>query len=172
MLMFIGLLFGAFAPASEWWKSTAFTAGSATAAVFTATAFVSYALAPDWMWMYWIEPARVSWALPGIAIGYFFVFVLSFAAATAIRQVGRKAQVAAIGAALAGEIGIVAITWDRYHRIGTTSQWLQGRAHELFSLHPTGVARTIGVMGPVFAVAFVACLFVTWRSRDALVAGR
>ena len=171
MLMFIGLLFGAFAPRSQWWKSTAFTTGLIAAAVFTATAFVSYALAPDWMWMYWIEPARVSWALPGIAIGYFFVFCLSFAGATAIRELGPRIQAAAIVAALAGEVGIVAITWDRYHRIGTTSEWLQVRAHELFSLHPTGVARTIGVMGPVFAIAFVVCLVATWRSRGAPAPG-
>ncbi|MFN2593705.1 MAG: hypothetical protein ABR579_02310 [Actinomycetota bacterium] len=171
MLMFIGLLFGAFSPTSQWWKSTAFTAGAVTAAVFTATAFISYALAPDWMWMYWIDPSHAAWALPGIAIGYLFVFTVSFAAGTAIKQLGTRVQITAVVAALCGEVGIVAITWDRYHRIGTTAQWLQGKAHELFSLHPSGAARAIGAMGPVFALAFVACLVVTWRSRDAVAAG-
>lgn len=172
MLMFLGLTFGAFAPAREWWKSTPFTAGIVVAAVFTATAFISYALVPDWMWMYWIDPSKVTWALPGIAIGYFFVFVVSFAAATAMAPLGRRVQIGAALMALIGEVGIVAITWDRYHRIGSTSQWLEGRAHELFSLHPEGAARAISAMGPVFGVVFVACVVVAWRSRHAFVTDR
>ncbi|MDQ3878195.1 MAG: hypothetical protein M3290_07590 [Actinomycetota bacterium] len=172
MLMFLGLLFGAFAPASTWWRSNAFAMGLIVAAVFTAIAFISYALAPDWMWMYWIEPSKAAWALPGIALGYLSVFVMSFAAATAFRQLGRAAQMSAIVSALIGEVGIVAITWDRYHRVGTTAQWLEGRAHELFSLHPSGPVRAIGAMGPVFAIAFVVCLVIAWRSVRAPFADR
>jgi hypothetical protein len=172
VLLFLGLLFGAFAPDSDWLRSRAFAAGLASALVFTAVAFISYAVAPDWMWMYFLEPSDASWALPGIAIGYVAVFLVGFAAAVGLASLGRRAVIAAAVTMLIGELGVVALTWSRYHLIGTKEEWLAGRAHELFTASPSGPVTTIGILGPVFLVIFGVSLFVTWRSGRAAVAGR
>lgn len=172
VLLFLGILFGAFAPAGDWLRSRAFAAGLATTLVFTAVAFISYAVAPDWMWMYFLTPSDASWALPGIAIGYVGMFLLGFAAAIGIRPVGRGMLVGAAVGALSAEVVVVALTWSRYHLIGTKEEWVAGRAHELFTASPSGPVTTIGILGPVFLVVLGASLFVAWRSGRAAVAGR
>lgn len=167
MLSFIGLLFGYFSPGERWWSSRAFYWGLASAVAFTAVAFISYAVAPDWMWGYFFAPSEVVWALPGIAIGYLFVFALGFAAAVGLRPLGRTVVGAMIVAALLGEIGAIAITWERYHLVGSRQQWLRGLAHELLTVSPTGPVKTIGTLGAVFAAIFAVSLLFAWRSRRA-----
>lgn len=172
MLLFLGILFGSFAPAEAWWRSRAFTVGLVTAVVFTAVAFISYASAPDWMWMYFLTPSAVAWALPGIAIGYVAVFLLGFAAAVGLRPLGRRVVAAAAITMLIGEVGVVALTWSRYHLIGTRAEWLSGNAHELFTANPSGPVTTIGLLGPVFLATFAASLFIAWRSSRAAAVSR
>jgi hypothetical protein len=172
ILLFLGILFGSFAPAESWWRSRPFLAGLATALVFTTIAFISYAVAPEWMWMYFLTPSDVAWALPGIAIGYVAVFALGFAAAVGLKPLGARVLASAAVTMLIGEIGVVALTWSRYHLIGTRQEWTSGTAHELFTASPSGPVTTIGLLGPVFVVVFVIALFVTWRSGRAPVARR
>jgi hypothetical protein len=167
VLLFLGTLFGWFAPAESWWRSRAFRAGAITALVFTIIAFVSYALAPDWMWMYFFTPSKVAWTLPGIAVGYLLMFVVGFGASIALKPLGAKVVASVAVGLLAGELGIVAITWSRYHLVGTKQEWLNGNAHELFTSSPSGPASTIGLLGPAFALICAAALFVTWRANRA-----
>lgn len=164
VLLFLGILFGAFAPRDAWWRSRAFGAGSVAALVFTVVAFVSYAVAPDWMWMYFIDPNDAAWALPAIAAGYGGAFLLGFAAAAGLKPLGSRALVAAGAGMLVAEIVVIAITWSRYHLVGTRGEWASGNAHELFTASPTGPVATIGVLVPVFFVVLAAALFYTWRS--------
>lgn len=172
MLLFLGILFGSFAPRDAWWRSRAFRAGLAAAAVFTIVAFVSYAVAPDWMWMYFFTPSDVAWTLPGIAAGYVLVFVIAFAGAVGLKPLGRRASIAAATGMLMGELGIVAITWSRYHLVGTTREWVAGDAHELFTASPSGPVATIGVLAPLSILVIAVALYVTWRSSRAAPAGR
>jgi hypothetical protein len=172
VLLFLGILFGSFAPAGDWRRSRPFVAGLATALAFTAIAFISYAVAPDWMWMYFLAPSDVAWALPGIAVGYVAVFVLGFAAAVGLKPLGARVLATAAITMLIGEIGVVALTWSRYHLIGTRQEWVTGNAHELFTASPSGPVTTIGLLGPVFLAVFAVSLFVTWRSGRAAAARR
>jgi hypothetical protein len=172
ILLFLGILFGSFAPTRSWWRSRAFAAGLTTALVFTAVAFISYAVAPDWMWMYFLRPSDAAWALPGIPFGYVSMFLVGFAAAIGIKPLGRRALAGAAIGALNAEIAVVALTWSRYHSIGTRQEWRAGRAHELFTTSPAGPVKTIGLLGPVFVVVFAASLYVAWRSSRAASAGR
>jgi hypothetical protein len=142
------------------------------ATVFTATAFVSYLVAPDWMWMYFLTPSSVAWSLPIIAVGYLLTFVLGFAAAQGLRPLGRSYLIAACAAMLVAELAVVAVTWDRYRSVGTKDEWLSGAAHSLFAAPPTGPVKLIGVLGPVFAVTLIAGIFITWRARRAATADR
>ncbi|MDQ3619937.1 MAG: hypothetical protein M3391_07390 [Actinomycetota bacterium] len=168
MLALIGLAFGGFASRDTWWRSRAFYAGFATAAVFTLVAMLSYLVAPDWMWMYFLDPDEVAWSLPLIPVGYLFVYVVGFAAAIPLRAASRRMWWGSLAATLAMEVVVLGITWDRYHEIGTTREWLNDAAHELFTATPTGPARTIGLMSPVIIiVAVVAFLYVRRQQRAA-----
>lgn len=167
VLTILGFAFGAFAPQQRWWRSRAFFAGSASAAVFTLVALVSYLVAPDWMWMYFLDPAGVSWAVPLILLAYLGVYVIAFASAVALSSVGRKLVWAGVAASLLVELALVAITWDRYHLIGTREQWLKDAAHELLTATPTGPARTISLLGPVFMAALALSAVAVWRARRA-----
>jgi hypothetical protein len=167
VLVLLGLIFGWFAPSDRWWRTRAFAAGAVSAIAFTSTAMVSYVLAPDWMWMYFLVPEDASWSVPLIPIGFLFVYALSFAAATALRRVGRTVVWAAAAFAGAAEVAVVALTWDRYHRVGTAREWLQGSAHELFTTQPTGPVRTISLLGPAFLAVTVVALVLVIRSGRA-----
>ena len=140
--------------------------------MFTTVAFVSYAIAPDWMWMYFLAPSDVSWALPAIATGYVGMFLIGFAAATGMKPLGRGALAGAAIGALTAEVVVVAIMWSRYHLIGTKQEWMNGRAHELFTASPSGPVTKIGLLGPIFLVVFAVALFLTWRGRREAAAGR
>ncbi len=163
VLIFIGVLFGALSPGERWWRSRAFIAGLLTAGAFTVVAMVSYGIAPDWMWMYFLDPSRVAWVLPFMPLVYLSVFALGFAATISLKALGSPALLVAAAAAVAMEIVLIAITWERYHLVGTRAQWLQGTAHELLSLAPTGPAKSIALMSPVFFVVLVASLVVLRR---------
>jgi hypothetical protein len=98
-----------------------------------------------------------------------FFFALAFAAAVAIRRAAPGVLWAAAGIAVGLEAAVVAITWDRYHLIGTEREWLEGTAEELFSASPGGDAKTIGLLGPVFlVVSIVAFVMVTRGRREAV----
>ena len=164
VVLAIGLLFGGWAPARPF-ESKAFRFGAAVAAVFTSTALISYFIAPDWMWMYFIDPSDAAWVVPIAVIGYLFTYVVGFAAGSSIRRASELAHRAAVASALLMEIAVVGLTWDRYHLIGSAQEWSTGRAHELFALDATGPARTIGLLCPIFLVALAAGIYLVRRGR-------
>ncbi|MDQ3985545.1 MAG: hypothetical protein M3280_03500 [Actinomycetota bacterium] len=172
VLVLIGVLFGAFAPTTEWWKSRAFMAGLVTAAVFTSTAIVSYFIEPDWMWMYFLDPDDVAWVVPLIPVGYILTFVLGFAAALTFRAMGTAFVWGAGIAAAVCEIVVVAVTWDRYHLVGSRSEWVRDAANELFTASPSGSVKTIGLLGPVFIAVLVVSLILVRRSARSTPADR
>lgn len=172
VLALIGLAFGGFATRDAWWRSRAFYVGFATAAVFTLVAMLSYLVAPDWMWMYFLDPDEVAWSLPLIPVGYLFVYVVGFAAAIPLRAGSRRMWWGALAATLAMEVVVLGITWDRYHEIGTTREWLNNAAHELFTATPTGPARTIGLMSPVIIIVAIGAFLYVRRQQRALTPRR
>ena len=172
VLIFIGLLFGNLAPADNWWRARAFAAGLGCACAFALVALVSYLLAPDWMWMYFLDAEDAGWAVPWVLIGYPFVFVVSFAAAVALRDLSRAAVVGAAVMAVVAELVLLGLTWARYRVVGTREEWVAGRGHELISLAPTGPAATIGLLGGIFIALAVGALYWSARDRNAAAASR
>lgn len=165
IIVFIGLVFGALAPERDPLRSRPFIAGAITALVFTATAVVSYFIVPDWMWMYFpADHGELRALVPWMPVGYVLTFVLAFAAALGLKSTLRRGAVwVAAATMLLFEIALVAVLWERYNLVGSREEWTAGRAAELFSLAPSGDARTIGLMGPVFGITFVICLVVAKR---------
>jgi hypothetical protein len=172
VLTFLGFAFGAAAPVQRWWRSRAFIAGVITAVVFTSTALISYLVAPDWMWMYYTDPDTVSWAVPFIGIAYIVLFGFAFLSAVGLNASGIRIAWKLAIVSLVFEVGVVAFTWDRYHRVGTTVEWLRGHAAELFSTSPEGPVKTIGVLGPIFAITMAVAFFLVYKGRRATTAGR
>lgn len=171
VLLLLGFVFGGRAAGDPWWQTRAFAAGTVSAAAFAAVALVSYSVAPDWMWMYFLDPSDVRWAVPLMAPAYLFVFWVAFAAAVAARRLGPAALWTGAAGAIALEVAVVAITWDRYHLVGTARDWVTGTAHELITASPAGPVRTIGLLGPLFLAVTVAAYVYASRSR-ATAAGR
>ncbi|HET7481489.1 MAG TPA: hypothetical protein VFK89_01380 [Actinomycetota bacterium] len=172
ILAFLGFAFGALAPLERWWRSRAFVAGSIAAVVFSSTAFITYAIAPDWMWMYYADPNQLSWIVPLLAVAYLACFGLSFIAAIGLRSSGVKSVWPLAAVSLVLEVIVVAATWDRYHHVGTRLEWLRGSAAELFSTSPEGPVKTLGVLGPLFLVTLVVAIVIAYRGRDAAAARR
>lgn len=172
VLGLLGFVFGASASPDRWWKSRAFVAGLVSAVVFTATALVSYVVAPAWMWMYLLDHRSLTWTVPFIALGYLFVYVVSFAGAVSLRAARPVLPWIAAAVALLMEIALIVVTWDRYHLVGTRLEWSSGVAHELYDLSPTGVAKTVGYMGPLILVTIAVCLFFAYRGSHATPADR
>ena len=170
--MFLGLMFGGMAPDADPWISRAFRIGVGVALVFTGTAFASYFLAPDWMWMYFVESDRLVWTLPLMLAGYLVTFGLGFAAAQGLRSLGRGYVLGASVAMLIAELSVIAITWDRYRLVGTTEEWIGGSAHSLFAFPPTGPVKVIGIFGPVFACALIAGVVIATREKRAPASDR
>ncbi|HWL64481.1 MAG TPA: hypothetical protein VNP73_00755, partial [Actinomycetota bacterium] len=109
---------------------------------------------------------------PVIALGYAFTFILGYASALGVRVLGRPQLVAAAAASLVAEIAVIAATWDRYRFVGTRSQWSAGDAYPLFGVSPEGPVRLISVLGPIFAVALAAGVWIAWRGSRAAAADR
>lgn len=168
----VGLLFGSFARSDRWWRSRWFLGGLISSAAFLTAALLSYAVAPDWMWSYFLDPDDVAWSVPLIALGFLFCYLLGFAAALSLRTIGRSALVAAIVFTLLLEVVSIALTWDRYRVVGTRREWQLGQAHELFSTSPTGPVRTLGLLGPTFFIVSVGAFLWSRRERHADTARR
>jgi hypothetical protein len=172
VLIFFGIVFAIFAPREGWWQSRAFLTGLIVAGLFTGSALVSYLVAPDWMWMYFIDPADARWTLPFMPFAYLVTYVLGFAAGVSFKQVSSGLAWAGAVAALFFEAGVVALTWDRYRAVGSTVEWASGNADNLFASPPAGPVLTISASGAVFVVGLVVGLILVWRSSRASAAGR
>jgi hypothetical protein len=139
---------------------------------FTASALLSYVVAPDWMWMYFLDPADARWTLPLMPFAYLATYILGFAAGMSLKQVSARAAWIGAATALAFEVGVVALTWDRYRAVGSRAQWNSSSAYDLFASPPSGPVVMISVTGTVFVVVLITGLIWLWRHSRARVAGR
>ena len=164
VMAFFGLFFGRFAPLRAWWRSSAFTGGLIASGGFTTVAMLSYRIAPDWMWMYYRDPDEMRPAVPFMPLGYMLTFVAGFFGAVRLQEDDKSVWPVAAGA-VAAEVAVVAATWDRYHRIGTRSEWEEGTASELVTAKPQGLAKQVSSYGPIVLATFLFGLFL---AADAL----
>ena len=171
VLVLLGIVFAIVTPPQRWWQSRAFLAGMIVSGFFTASALLSYVVAPDWMWMYFIDPAEARWTLPLMPFAYLGTYVLGFAAGISLKQFSPRVAWAGAVAALAFEVGVVALTWDRYRAVGSATQWSSGNAYDLFATSPSGPVVTISVSGAAFLVSLVVALTFVWRKSRASAAG-
>lgn len=160
VLTFFGFLFGG--ASSRIGMMRALLAGLIPTGGFTASAMLSYKHAPDWMWMYYRDPEEMEPVVKLMPPAYLAAFLLSFVSALKMDRSGlRMARAAALGA----EAAVLAATWDRYHRIGTKEEWINGTADELLAIKPEGKAKQVGAYMPLVVGTFVAGALLTWGGR-------
>jgi hypothetical protein len=160
ILAFFGFLFGGVASRIGVLRSL--IAGLISTGGFTASAMLSYKHAPDWMWMYLRDPKEMEPAVRLMPPAYVAAFLLSFVSALRMeRSSVRTARAAALGA----EAAVLVATWDRYHRIGTKQQWVDGTADELVAVKPEGKAKQVAAYMPLVVGTFVLGAALAWGGR-------
>ncbi|MFN7975416.1 MAG: hypothetical protein U0166_24285 [Acidobacteriota bacterium] len=141
--------------------------GLVMTALFFGTAVASYALEPEWMFMYFVPGPSVGTAglaYMGILL-YALPYVAGFALALEARQRARSLAAACLLGALAAQVMVVGGLWERYIRVGSLEAWRAGTAVRLPDHLP--LARVSGTGGALIVMwlAGVALAYVPrWRA--------
>lgn len=126
--------------------------------VFLISVILSYAIAPDWMWMYFPENPRIN-LLDWIYL-ILFLYYLPFAGGYLLtRELRKRNFIAGSSVAilsLLAEVFIVLRLWDRYTHVGTREEFLSGTAALLWKSPVNTVFNfTIPVMVIIFIASFI-----------------
>ncbi len=135
-------------------------ASFALGGVFLLLVAVSYALNPDWMWMYYIDPDEVSWpAICYILIGLYVIPLLcGIYLGHELYLNGRWSWIAGMAATLLLELALLFLLWDRYNFIGTYVDFPARRGEPLVG--STGTLALVMNIGGASAVVMGVYL---WR---------
>ncbi|MFH1969721.1 MAG: hypothetical protein ABIJ53_05320 [Verrucomicrobiota bacterium] len=122
------------------------------------TGVVCYQMAPDWMWMYWMDSRLVATpVLLYLATAYHLSL---FAGIMTARELlpHRSGLFAVLGVSLSGAILICIVFFNRIWHIGSTAQFQQGMACPMLTCNPFAVHPVVIAMGIAGAMA----TFVLW----------
>jgi len=120
------------------------------------TGVVCYRMAPDWMWMYWMDARLVTTpVLLYLSAAYHLSLFAGIMAARELLPY-RSGLFTALGVSLAGATLICIVFFNRIIRIGSVEQFQQGMASPMltfnpFTMHPIVIA--MGIAGAVAAFA-------------------
>lgn len=114
--------------ASSFARTWPFVPGLVLTTLGLAIALGSYAVAPDWMVMYFLPDARLGAGTLayGALILYYAPYALGFALGLDLRRRCRTHVVLALLATGLLEGALVAAVLERYVRVGTRAEWLAG----------------------------------------------
>lgn len=92
-------------------------------------ALAVYVLEPDWMWMFWVDSARLPIALEVFAFAMYFVsFLAGFLLAPELERL--RAGLAWVAAVVGGAtlLAAAAFTWERLRSLGSILEFETGAA--------------------------------------------
>jgi hypothetical protein len=127
------------------YRTKTFLASCRLAGVFLALVMVSYVLYPDWMWMYFISTADLSFARQISLLGgvFWILYVIPFLAGyfggLVFHAKNKMAWWAGILLNLNLEGLLLFTFWDRYGAIGTREEFFTGSALAVTDFHVPGV---------------------------------
>lgn len=128
-------------------KSSAFVEGLKFITIFNASVLLCYIVSPDWMWMYFLETARVPlWGLIYLFLTlYYLPYIAGFLLGLETRDNGGWWKGSLI--CLAAEGLIVALLWERYSKVGTLQEFRSGSARNLFGeFHAVSAIMNVAVV--------------------------
>lgn len=169
VLILAGIAFGYGAkqkPDVSLFKSRAFWCGMVISASFSALAYWSYLLEPDWMFMYVVEAKQVPVILVyGILILYACVYAFGFTAKFELEKISSSLPLIAILLCIIAEIGIILSFKDQYLSVATREQFLNG-AKDLWTPLPKSKVGgfPIGFFGALLVPAAFGLLF--WSRKN------
>jgi hypothetical protein len=129
-----------------------------------------YAIEPAWMWMYWVDPAR----LPIVAVALVFVlyevcFVAGFALASELERWRRNATWWVAGGMFVAINAAEIATWRRLFHFGTFAEYQAGKAVLGLDFSPFHLEPAMAiVLGPgvIATVAVVVLALKIWRDNE------
>lgn len=128
-----GLLFGIFGrPEFDAARSKLATRAFALGLAFETIAVLPialavYVLAPDWMWMYWVDSARLSLGVEVLAFAMYYVsFFAGFLLAPELERLRERLAWGVWGLASVLLLAAVVVTKDRLLALGTVSEFEVG----------------------------------------------
>ena len=144
-LFYVGLLFGSF-----------FGYG---------TGVVCYRMAPDWMWMYWMNSRLVTTpVLLYLSAAYHLSLFAGIMTARELLSY-RSGLFAALGVSLSGAILICIVFFNRLSHIGSVEQFQQGMACPMLTCNPFAVHPIVIAMGIAGAMAAFAFWIIIWKFK-------
>lgn len=147
-------------------KSHAFWGGMFIVASFSALAYWSYLIAPDWMFMYVVEAKQVPAILVyGILILYACVYAFGFTAKFELEKISSFFPILAIILCVIAEVGIILSFKDQYINVATREQFLNGAKQFWTPLPKSKVGGfPIGFFGAALVPAAFGLLF--WARKN------
>lgn len=167
VLILVGIAFGYGTkqkPGISLFKSHAFWGGMFIAASFSALAYWSYLIAPDWMFMYVVEAKQVPAIIVyGILILYACVYAFGFTAKFELEKISSSLPILAVILCVIAEVGIILSFKDQYINVATRAQFLSGAKQFWIPLPKSKVGGfPIGFFG---AMLVPAAFMLLWWSR-------
>lgn len=154
----LGLLFSMFAPQSDQQrtllKRRSFVLGFLfNLVVGVGIAVTAYAINPDWMWMYWVDPKGIPVSHVAVIFGLTYPawFVLGYLIAPHLDQAGWGWRV--VGLVSAFEIIFIGATIHRVWQVGTFEQFATGETVKILSISPLSFTTLSIALLIGFAVA-------------------
>lgn len=123
-----------------------------------------YAMAPDWMWMYWVDPDALPLAVVALAFAlYEAAYVAGFALGAELERLRRGAGWAAAGVLFALISAAEATTRTRLFHFGSREEFLAGRAPGGIRLDPLRVEPEMWVLLASGVLSTAAIAYLVWR---------
>jgi hypothetical protein len=161
-MVLIGMLYAPFAreTAVPLYRTRIFYASLRLALIFLALVATGYALAPDWMWMYFI-PAHAAGATTLVLV-FVALYLMPYAAGLhlgcRVFNGRRRAYFAGVAVCAGLQAVLVISLWRRYSQVGTVEEFMAGTAQPLSSAQPLNAILTAG------AVVLAAVAWLQWRT--------
>jgi FtsH-binding integral membrane protein len=152
-----GLLFGlvgarTLPPGGSRLRSRAFVLGVLTQLILTSVSIALYVLSDDWMWMYWVDPARLPLGIEILAFAMYGVaFLAGFLLAPELERLRKGATWWALGATAVAITGMELFAWDRLTKLGSFGEFASGAAGGLEGTFL--VVLAVGLPGVVLVLA-------------------
>ncbi len=160
-MVLIGMLYAPFARETvvPIYRTKVFYASFRLAAVFAALVATGYALAPDWMWMYFIpaQEANAATLIVVIVALYLMPYAAGLHFGCHFLSNRRRRYLTGVAVCVGLQAALVLFLWQRYSQVGTMEEFIAGTAQPLSSAQPVGSILTAGA----FVLAAVAWL--QWR---------